>query len=605
MILTYFNVGYYENNIRVFNKKKKFNLIINKFNDFFNNVNPIFCFNCLYLIQSNPILNSQFSNYILIDKKTKKFYEVLRHSLKNDFMRMNYCNNNCTNSIYNNYNSFNNLQCYDQQSYEQQCYDQQCYDQQCYDQQCYDQQSYDQQSYNQQCYDQQNYDQQCNYQQCNDQQNYDQQCNDQEFNDEESYEQEFNDEQSNDQEFNDEQFNDQECNEEQNYDQRCYNFEEESNCSKTISEITLDKTEEINDEKSYDLVYNDISKEVSIEKEVSKNEVSENNDFKDNISENEVLKNSNLKDDLHKYKNYKDELHEKVVFEDPIFEIEKTNKNLNEIKNCKKEVKKLSKKEKNKLKNERRKHKKKEEEEKKRKIEEEEKKLFENSYELNRLDMIDKLNKVNIENYEIIKNLSYQELKKKMEFPIIYDIKRKFYKLYGKMKNDINLNMNIYKDFKDFDLSKQYIVDRVKTYLNKSEFNRFYFNCIYEYIYFNNLNIIIKDKEDKIYDWQFYNKKYENNLKFYEQIFENEINEYLRDYIIEIIIKPFIKKKKDELKDKYNQYEKKLLKRNKVSYEESLLIIYNKMIEIDGKFYFGRKGWLIFDEDNNVKKVYY
>ena len=583
MDLTYFNVGYSKNNIKILNKKKKFNLIINKCNDYCNNVNPIFCFNCLYLIESNPILNSKFSNYILVDKKTNKFYEVLRHSLKNDLMRMNYCNNNCTNSIYNNHNSYNyDQQFYNQQFYNQQCYDQQCYNQQCYNQQCYNEQSYNEQSYDQECYNEQCYDQQCYNQQRYDQECYNEQCYDQEYN---NFEEESN-----------------------------YNFDNETNYSKTISEITLDKTVEINDENSHDLVCNDFSEDEASEDSNCKKDILEDIVLKEQVSEDEVLENQVSEDKVLENKVSEDKvsneqvLEEEIsedqvreeIFEDPIFE-----NLMNEIENCKKKVKKLSKKEKNKLKNERRKQRKRKEEEKKREEEEEEKKLFENEYELNRLDMIDKLSKLDIENYEIIKNLSYEQLKKKIDHPIIYDIKRKLYKLYGRKKGDINLDMNIYKDFKDFDLSKQYIVDRVKTYLNKSEFNRFYFNCIYEYIYFNKLNILIIDKNEKMYDWQFYNKKHENDLKFYEQIFDNEINEYLRDYIVEIIIKPFIEKKKDELKDKYDNYEEKLLKRNKVSYEESLLIIYKKMIEIDGKLHFGRKGWLVFDENNDVKKIYY
>ena len=75
--------------------------------------------------------------------------------------------------------------------------------------------------------------------------------------------------------------------------------------------------------------------------------------------------------------------------------------------------------------------------------------------------------------------------------------------------------------------------------------------------------------------------------------------------MIKVIIIPFIKRKKEELKNKYQEYENKLFKKKVISFEENLLINYRGMIKIEGNMYFGKKGIFKFDKDNNVSKFYY
>ena len=102
--------------------------------------------------------------------------------------------------------------------------------------------------------------------------------------------------------------------------------------------------------------------------------------------------------------------------------------------------------------------------------------------------------------------------------------------------------MQIYDDFKDFELSEKQSVDKIVSYFKKSNFNRFYFNSIYELIYFNKLIIFIKDKNGNILDTEI--SKNNDEVTFYEEILEKEINEYFRDYMIKVLIIPFIKKER-------------------------------------------------------------
>ena len=224
---------------------------------------------------------------------------------------------------------------------------------------------------------------------------------------------------------------------------------------------------------------------------------------------------------------------------------------------------------------------------------------------LNRINLLEKFNKLIIDEKElkIINTLSYKELSDRIKKPIIYDIKNKLLELYNIKNPNVILNMQIYDDFKDFELSEKQSVDKIVSYLKKSNFNRFYFNSIYELIYFNKLIIFIKDKNGNILDTEI--SKNNDEVTFYEEILEKEINEYFRDYMIKVLIIPFIKRKKEELKNKYQEYEDKLFKKKVLSFEENLLINYRGMIKIEGNMYFGKKGIFKFDKDNNVSKFYY
>ena len=67
MNIVFFSIRYYNYQIKIINKKKKFCIYINKCNEFCNSSNPIYCCNCLYLIESDPNLNFHFSDYILVN----------------------------------------------------------------------------------------------------------------------------------------------------------------------------------------------------------------------------------------------------------------------------------------------------------------------------------------------------------------------------------------------------------------------------------------------------------------------------------------------------------------------------------------------------------
>ena len=224
---------------------------------------------------------------------------------------------------------------------------------------------------------------------------------------------------------------------------------------------------------------------------------------------------------------------------------------------------------------------------------------------LNRINFLERFSKIGLDDDElkIINSLSYNELKDKYERPIFYDIKNKLLELYNLKNPDVLLNMNIYDDFKDFELSEKDAVDKIVSYLKKSKFNKFYFNSVYELIYFGKLVIFIKDKNNNILDDTLTDNN--NEIIFYEEILEKEINEYFREYMTKVLIIPFLKKKQEELKNKYQEYEDKLYRKKKITFEESLLINYKSMIKIGGSMFFGKKGKFVFDKDNNVTKNYY
>ena len=333
------------------------------------------------------------------------------------------------------------------------------------------------------------------------------------------------------------------------------------------------------DSNEFNLINQDFNKSITIEPNLI-NELEISNDINESIAKDSDLINK----DLNESEISDHDLNNNELLED----------------NIEKKVYKLSKQEKNKLKKKRKNERKKLE---KIKIDEE-KKLLDEMQNLNRINLLEKFSKIGLNEKElkVINSLSYKELSDRIEKPIIYDIKNKFLELYNLKNHDVILNMSIYDDFKDFELSDKESVDKIVSYLKKSKFNRFYFNSVYELIYFNKLIIFIKDKDDNVLDSELI--KNNNEVIFYEQILEDEINEYFRDFMIKVIIIPFIKKKKEELKNKYEEYEDKLLKKKVLTFEENLLINYRGMNKIGGNMYFGRKGIFKFDKDNNVNKIY-
>ena len=77
MNITFFSIRYYNCQIKIINKKKNFCIYINRCNQYCNSNNPIYCCNCLYLIESDPNLNEEliFKQYCI------KFLEENRKSL--------------------------------------------------------------------------------------------------------------------------------------------------------------------------------------------------------------------------------------------------------------------------------------------------------------------------------------------------------------------------------------------------------------------------------------------------------------------------------------------------------------------------------------------
>jgi hypothetical protein len=407
----------------------------------------------------------------------------------------------------------------------------------------------------------------------------------------------------NDCQFYDQQYYNQQYYNNLNEDPNYY-FDDET---KTLSDITFEEKSEkkygdtnLKDEVNEDKILED--KDINLEDKVHEDEITENEICEEiNKDENVVCEEIN-KDDISE-----NEICEEINKYDISEEINKEVISENEVS----EKIKLSKKDKNKLKKDRKKQRKKEENEKNLKKIDDEEKILEQNINLNKIEMIDKLSKLNIENFESIKLLPYESLIKKFKDPILYNLKAIYYKEYGKSKMIPNLSNHFKNDFNDLENyykeknENNQTVDMIKTYISKSEFNEYYFTSIYLQMLKQNLSIFIKDKNGKIYA-EPYEDKNNKVLKFYELIFQedDQINNFFNDYIIMNIIKPFEKKKQKELED-FDKYLKNLLKRQKLTYKESLLILYNYMNEIGGRFCFGKHGYIIFDSDNNNKRIYY
>ena len=538
MNITFFNIRYYNNQIKINNKKKNYCIYINKCNQYCNNVNPIYCNNCLYSIESEPNLNFHFSDYILVNNFNNDYYHVLRNSTNNLNKFNNYCNN------------FQNENYYDPQA---------------------------------------NY-----YLQNNEMLNNENNYQNEYLNNENDYQNEYlnneNDYQNkylnNENDYQNEYLNNENDYQNENHENLNYNFDNES-----ISEISIEEEEIILD-KNYNFDNESIS-EISFEEEeiiLDNNKINNNSEISFEKENTEIIKNYEISND--EQKQVKDE----ISLEDT--SLEKINQ---VVPICENKVLKLSNKEKKNLKKKRKNDKKKLEKIK----EDEETKLLEEMQNLNRINFLERFSKIGLDDGElkIINSLSYNELKDKYERPIFYDIKNKLLELYNLKNPHVLLNMNIYDDFKDFELSEKDTVDRIILYLKKSKFNKFYFNSVYELIYFGKLIIFIKDKNNKILDDTLTDNS--NEIIFYEEILEKEIIEYFREYMIKVLIIPFLKKKKEELKNKYQEYEDKLYRKKKITFQESLLISYKNMINVGGNMFFGKKGKFVFDKDNNVTKNYY
>ena len=118
MNITFFSTRYYNDQIKIINKKKNFCIYINKCDQYCNSTNPIYCYNCLYLIESEPNLNFHFSDYILINNYNNDYYHILRNSVNNNFNKFNDYNNFYNDYYYNeSYNDNYNLQNYENNEY--------------------------------------------------------------------------------------------------------------------------------------------------------------------------------------------------------------------------------------------------------------------------------------------------------------------------------------------------------------------------------------------------------------------------------------------------------------------------------------------------------
>ena len=602
MNITFFSIRYYNSQIKIINKKKNFCIYINRCNQYCNSNNPIYCCNCLYLIESEPNLNFHFSDYILINNYNNDYYYVLRNSINNNLNKFN-----------NYYNNFPEEYYYNEDYYSQN----------------YEENEFinNQENTNYNEYDESfisNISELTNENSNNNQENTNYNFDNETFMDNIS-------------ELTNESLDNQE--------NTNYNFDKKTNInniSKQTNEVSnqiiknnlhmtsIDKYEfkkqnsnkiiknnndlteehkliqdtnkiEKKNDNSNDIIKKDLDR-VSVNKcelKIRNDDLSLGNDSNENV-ENNLNKLDLINDDFSKENNSNKSIKNDLdLVKEDLNEIENSKSDLNIDSN---KIFKLSKQEKNKLKKRRKNEKKRLE---KIKVDEE-KKLLDEMQNLNRINLLEKFNKLGLDEKElkIINSLSYKELSDRIEKPIIYDIKEKLLELYNLKKQDVLLNMQIYDDFKDFELSDKESVDKIVAYLKKSKFNRFYFNSIYELIYFNKLIVFIKDKDNNVFYPEII-KNNNNEVIFIEQILEDEINEYFRDYMIKVLIIPFQKKKKGELKNKYQEYEDKLFKKKVISFEENLLINYLGMNKIGGNMYFGKRGIFKFDKDNNVSKFYY
>ena len=562
MNITFFSTRYYNGQIKIINKKQNFCTYINRCNQYCNSINPIYCCNCLYLIESDPNLNFHFSDYILVNNHNNDYYHVLRNSINNSFNNYN--------------NNFNEEYYYNEDYYSQN----------------YEENEFTNNNYLNQENSNYNFDNETIISNISELTNNELEIknnitnvNNCEITQQDSNKLEIKNDITdvNNCELTDQDSNELEIKNDITDVNNCEITQQDSNEIEIKNDITNVNNCELTDQDSneFNLINQDFNKSITIEPNLI-NELEISNDKNESIAKDSDLINKDLNES-----------------EISDHDLNKDNNELLED-NIEKKVYKLSKQEKNKLKKKRKNEKKKLE---KIKIDEE-KKLLDEMQNLNRINLLEKFSKIGLDEKElkIINSLSYKELSDKIEKPIIYDIKNKFLELYNLKNHDVILNMNIYDDFKDFELSDKESVDKIVSYLKKSKFNRFYFNSVYELIYFNKLIIYIKDKDDNVLDSELI--KNNNEVIFYEQILEDEINEYFRDFMIKVIIIPFIKKKKEELKNKYQEYEDKLLKKKVLTFEENLLINYRGMNKIGGNMYFGRKGIFKFDKDNNVNKIY-
>jgi hypothetical protein len=598
MNITFFSTRYYNGQIKIINKKQNFCTYINRCNQYCNSINPIYCCNCLYLIESDPNLNFHFSDYILVNNHNNDYYHVLRNSINNSF---------------NNYNNNFNEEYYYNEDYYSQNYEE-----------------------NEFINNQEN----TNYNFDNETliSNISELTNKNSNNNQENTNYNFDNETfiSNISELTNESLD--------NQKNTNYNFDKKTNITNISKQTNEDSNQIIKNNfhmtssDKYELKKHDANKIIKNNHELTEehkielihdsNKIEKKNDIikkdLDRVSVNECelkITNDDLSLDNDSNKNVENYSSKLDIINDDFDKENHSNKSikkdldlvkedLNEIENSKSDLNidsnkifKLSKQEKNKLKKRRKNEKKRLE---KIKVDEE-KKLLDEMQNLNRINLLEKFNKLGLDEKElkIINSLSYKELSDRIEKPIIYDIKEKLLELYNLKKQDVLLNMQIYDDFKDFELSDKESVDKIVAYLKKSKFNRFYFNSIYELIYFNKLIVFIKDKDNNVFYPEIINNNNNNEVIFIEQILEDEINEYFRDYMIKVLIIPFQKKKKEELKNKYQEYEDKLFKKKVISFEENLLINYLGMNKIGGNMYFGKRGIFKFDKDNNVSKFYY
>ena len=554
MNITFFSTRYYNGQIKIINKKQNFCTYINRCNQYCNSINPIYCCNCLYLIESDPNLNFHFSDYILVNNHNNDYYHVLRNSINNSFNNYN--------------NNFNEEYYYNEDYYSQ---------------------NYEENEFTNNNYlNQEN----SNY-------NFDNETIMSNISELTNNELEIKNDTTN--------VNNCEITQDSNELEIKNDITNVNNCEITQDSNELEIKNDITNVNNCEITQQD-SNELEI-KNVNNCEITQQNSNEFNLIDQDFNKSITIESNLINESEISNDINESIAKDSDLInkdlnesEISDHDLNNNELleDNIEKKVYKLSKQEKNKLKKKRKNERKKLE---KIKIDEE-KKLLDEMQNLNRINLLEKFSKIGLDEKElkIINSLSYKELSDKIEKPIIYDIKNKFLELYNLKNHDVILNMSIYDDFKDFELSDKESVDKIVSYLKKSKFNRFYFNSVYELIYFNKLIIYIKDKDDNVLDSELI--KNNNEVIFYEQILEDEINEYFRDFMIKVIIIPFIKKKKEELKNKYEEYEDKLLKKKVLTFEENLLINYRGMNKIGGNMYFGRKGIFKFDKDNNVNKIY-
>jgi len=393
----------------------------------------------------------------------------------------------------------------------------------------------------------------------------------------------------------------------QYYDQQCYNnLNKESNYyfddeTKTISDLTFDEK----NEKKYDdnISIDENNEDISNKYKVLKDEVNEETVLKDEVNEETVLK-----DEVNEETVLKDEVNEETVLKDEINEETVLKDEVNE-ETVLKEVK-LSKKEKNRLKKERKKERKREENEKNIKKHIDEEIFLKESIELNRNEILNKLNQLNIENYDIIKSYSYEELLEIYNYPIVYDMKKKYLLEFCKSKKTFDLD-DIFED--DFDILEKYYkkknenyntVNNIRTYISKSEFNKYFFTSIYLKIKTNfQLTIFIKLKNGKILAQPHVSEK---ERRFFDLILEkdNSINKYFSDYIIMNVIDPFKNEKEKKYGNKYDKYIENLDNKKKITTQESLLFSYHKMLENEGTFCIGKEGILKIKKNNEIEKVY-